>query len=127
MKQSQKFDLEDRLIDFAIGIDDIIEELPDNRLGRYIAGQMIRSGTSPALNYGEVMAAESTNDFIHKMKVILKELRETYVCFKIIRRKPLIQKFMKYESIYKENDELIAIFVSSIKTANRNKVNKKRK
>ena len=127
MKQSQKFDLEDRLIDFALGIDDIIEELPDSRLGRYIAGQMIRSGTSPALNYGEVMAAESTNDFIHKMKVILKELRETFVCFKIIRRKPLIQNFMRYESIYKENDELIAIFVSSIKTANRNKVNKKQK
>ena len=127
MKQSQKFDLEDRLIDFALGIDDIIEELPDSRLGRYIAGQMIRSGTSTALNYGEVMAAESTNDFIHKMKVILKELRETFVCFKIIRRKPLIQNFMRYESIYKENDELIAIFVSSIKTANRNKVNKKQK
>ena len=127
MKQLQKFDLEDRLIDFALGIDDIIEELPDSRLGRYIAGQMIRSGTSPALNYGEVMAAESTNDFIHKMKVILKELRETFVCFKIIKRKPLIQNFMRYESIYKENDELIAIFVSSIKTANRNKVNKKQK
>ncbi len=59
MNQPKKFDLEDRLIDFALGIDDIIEELPSNRLGNYIAGQMIRSGTSPALNYGEVMAAES--------------------------------------------------------------------
>ncbi len=72
MKHSPKFDLENRLIDFALGVNNIIEEIPDSRLGKYIAGQMIRSGTSPALNYGEVMAAESTNDFIHKMKIILK-------------------------------------------------------
>jgi len=49
---------------------------------------MIRSGTSPALNFGEAMAAESRNDFIHKLKIILKELRETFVCLKIIKRKP---------------------------------------
>jgi len=126
MKQLRKFDLEDRLIEFALIIDDVIEELPDSRLGKYIAGQMIRSGTSPALNYGEAMSAESTNDFIHKMKIILKELRETYVCFKIIKRKPLIQDFKKHESSYGENDELIVIFASSIKTAKRNQRNKKK-
>ena len=125
MTKSQKFDLEDRLIEFVIRVDTIVEELPDTRLGKYIAGQMIRSGTSPALNYGEVMAAESPNDFIHKMKIILKELRETFVCFKIIKRKPLLTNFSKYESSFRENDELIAIFASSIKTAKRNKLNKK--
>lgn len=125
MKQLRKFDLEDRLIEFALIIDDVIEDLPDSRLGKYIAGQMIRSGTSPALNYGEAMAAESTNDFIHKMKIILKELRETFVCFKIVKRKPLIRDFKKYESSYIENDELIAIFASSIKTAKRNQKNRK--
>ncbi len=125
MTKSQKFDLEDRLIEFVIRVDTIVEELPDTRLGKYIAGQMIRSGTSPALNYGEVMAAESPNDFIHKMKIILKELRETFVCFKIIKRKPLLTNFSKYESSFRENDELIAIFASSIKTAKRNKLKKK--
>ncbi len=122
MKNHGKFDLEDRLIDFAINIDELIDLLPQNRLGKYIAAQMIRSGTSPALNYGEVMAAESANDFIHKMKIILKELRETFVCFKIIKRKPLIKDFNKCQHLYSENDELIAIFVTSIKTAQKNKI-----
>ncbi|RLD32905.1 MAG: four helix bundle protein [Bacteroidetes bacterium] len=117
----KKYDLEDRLIDFVIQIDDIIEKLPNTRLGNYLAGQMIRSGTSPALNYGEAQGAESTNDFIHKLKIILKELRETFVCLKIIKRKPLIEPNDDLENTYIENNELISIFVSSIKTAKRNK------
>ena len=119
-----KYDLEDRLIDFVLIVDNIVEKLPETRLGRHIAGQMIRSGTSPALNYGEAMAAESRKDFIHKMKVILKELRETFVCLKIIKRKPLITPIADVESTYKENNELISIFVKSIQTANRNKLKK---
>jgi four helix bundle protein len=79
---NSKYDLEDRLIDFAIIVDDIVEVLPNTRLGNYISGQMIRSGCSPALNYGEAQSAESRNDFIHKMKLILKELRETMVSLK---------------------------------------------
>ena len=121
----RKFDLEDRLIDFVLQIDDIVEELPNTKLGNYIAGQMIRSGTSPALNYGEAMGAESSNDFIHKMKVVLKELRETFVCLKIIKRKPLIESNDKLESAYNENNELISIFVKSIQTAKNNKNRKK--
>ncbi len=117
----KKYDLEDRLIDFVIQIDDIIEKLPNTRLGNYLAGQMIRSGTSPALNYGEAQGAESTNDFIHKLTIILKELRETFVCLKIIKRKPLIEPNDDLENTYIENNELISIFVSSIKTAKRNK------
>jgi four helix bundle protein len=70
------------------------------------------------------MAAESRNDFIHKLKIILKELRETFVCLKIIKHKPLITPFSKFESAYNENNELIAIFVKSIQTA---KTNQKKK
>jgi four helix bundle protein len=122
---NRKFDLEDRLIDFALAISDIVEMLPGTRLGNQIAGQLIRSGTSPALNYGEAMSAESTNDFIHKMKIILKELRESFVCLKIIKRKPLIKPFEPYEPTYTENNELIAIFVKSIQTAKTNQLKKK--
>lgn len=120
MKEIKTFDLEDRLIDFVLKIEETVESLPNTRLGSYLAGQMIRSGTSPALNYGEAMAAESRNDFIHKMKIILKELRETFICLKIIKKKPLIEPYSKIEIVYKENNELIAIFVKSIQTAKSN-------
>ena len=118
----RKFYLEDRLIDFAIAISEIVEILPNTKFGNQIAGQLIRSGSSPALNYGEAMSAESTNDFIHKLKIILKELRESFVCLKIIKRKPLIQTSENLELVYKENNELIAIFVKSIQTAKTNQI-----
>ena len=120
MKKERTFNLENRLIEFVLEIDQIVENLPNTRLGNYIAGQIIRSGTAPALNYGEAMAAESRNDFIHKMKIILKELRETFICLKIIKKKPLIKPYSKIEPVYKENNELIAIFVKSIQTAKSN-------
>lgn len=85
-----KYDLEERLIDFAVIITDIVEALPNTRLGNYIAGQLVRSGISPSLNYGEAQSAESRNDFIHKMKIILKELRESMISLKIIERKAYI-------------------------------------
>ncbi len=121
---NKKYDLEDRLIEFVLSIDEIVEKIPTTKLGNYIANQMIRSGTSPALNYGEAMGAESMNDFIHKMKIILKELRETFVCLKIIKRKPLITPVEDIDSVYQENNELIAIFVKSIQTAKKNKLKK---
>ena len=117
---SRKFDLGNRLIDFTILIDNIVEQIPPSRLGNHIAGQLVRCSSSPALNYGEVQSAESTNDFIHKCKIILKELRETRVCLKIIARKPLLPK-EKIEKEIQENNELIAIFVKSIDTAGKKK------
>ena len=69
--------LEDRLIDFAVIIVGVVEALPNSMGGNHIANQLIRSGTSPAPNYGEAQSAESRKDFIHKMKISLKELRET--------------------------------------------------
>ena len=117
----RNFDLENRLIDFAIRISEVVESLPKTKLANQVGSQMIKSGTSPALNYGEAQSAESQNDFIHKMKVVLKELRETYVCLKIIIRKPLITPVSKLDSILQENNELISIFVKSIETATKNK------
>jgi len=83
----RKFDLEERLIDFASNIVDVAEALPNTIAGNHLAGQLVRSGTAPALQYGEAQAAESRQDFIHKMKVALKELRETYNCSRIIKKK----------------------------------------
>jgi len=93
---NQRFDLEDRLIDFAILVDDVVESLPNTRFGSYISGQLVRSGCSPAMNYGEAQSAESRNDFIHKMKIILKELRESMVSLKLIKKEVLINQ----ESFY---------------------------
>ncbi len=121
MNSAKKYDLEDRLIEFAIKIIELVEELPKNRAGNHIAGQLIRCGTSPALNYGEVQSSESQKDFIHKMKIILKELRETNVCLKIIKRKPLIRQSQRHDKVIKECNELISIFVSSIRTAQKPK------
>ncbi|MFH0867422.1 MAG: four helix bundle protein [Bacteroidota bacterium] len=114
------FDLEERLIEFTLLIYRIVELLPDNRIGNYIAGQLIKSGTSPTFNYGEAQSAESVSDFIHKMSICLKELRETLISLRIIKRKPLIQNEI-IDVVLVECNELISIFVSSIFTARRNK------
>jgi len=116
---NSKYDLEERLIDFAVMIADIIEALPNTRLGNYIAGQLVRSGCSPALNYGEAQSAESRNDFIHKMKVILKELRESMISLKIIKRRE-IHNLENTVLAISECNQLIAIFVKSIETAKKN-------
>ena len=116
---TKKFDLDERLIEFASTIIDISEALPKTFAGNHIAGQLVRSGTSPALHYGEAQSAESRNDFIHKMKIILKELRESLISLKLIERK----KMYDPNIVMKAKDEcnqLIAIFVKSIETAKRN-------
>jgi four helix bundle protein len=64
------YDLEDRLIDFALQVDEIIEVLPNTNLANHIGSQLVRSCTSPALNYGEAQSAESQKDFVHKLKIV---------------------------------------------------------
>ena len=118
---NSKYDLEERLIDFAVIIADITEALPSTRLGNYVAGQLVRSGCSPALNYGEAQSAESRNDFIHKMKVILKELRESMISLKIIEKRGMYN-FDKTSIVKDECNQLIAIFVKSIETAKKNNI-----
>ncbi len=121
---NKKYDLEERLIQFTLQIIDIVEMLPNTRAGNHIAGQLLRSGTSPAFNYGEAQVAESRNDFIHKMKIWLKELKETHVALQIIRRKPLVKDFTKVDKGIIECKELISIFVRSVETARKNKSSK---
>ena len=119
-KEIRDFDLEDRLIDFAVRVIRVAESLPKSKVGIHIAGQLIRSGTSPAPNYGEAQSAESRLDFIHKMKICLKELRETRTWLRMIVRASLIKPESKIEPLLDENDQLISIFVTSIRTARQN-------
>ena len=123
MSKDDKFDLEERLIDFAARCIKVAESLSSTRAGLHLADQLTRSGTSPALNYGEAQAAESRKDFIHKMKVCLKELRETAICLRIIVRSKMLI-FEKLQPLLNEVNELISIFVTSINTAKKNMENK---
>jgi len=100
----------------------LTERLPESKAVRYLADQLIRSGTSPALNYGEARSAESSVDFIHKMKVCLKELREAYITLQILQKKIGINKeIVSLEQSISECNELISIFVKSIQTAEENR------
>ena len=115
------YDLEDRLIDYTCRMIDVTESLPKTRSGKYMAGQLIKSCHSPAFNYSESQAAESPDDFIHKLKVVLKELKECRTSLKIIIKKGFISPKAKKEPIYKETEELIAIIGKCISTAEKNK------
>ena len=88
----QRYDLEERLLEFSIRIIKIVEQLPNSKTGNHIAGQLLRSGTSPYPNHGEAQAAESPKDFVHKLLISFKELRETQRWLKLIQRVPLIKK-----------------------------------
>ena len=118
-KSNSKYDLEERLIEFAVRIIDLAEALPRTVASKNLGSQIVRSGTSPALNYAEAQSAESKNDFVHKMKICLKELRETLVCLKIIMLKGYFKE-NKLAALLQENSELISIFVKSIQTAKNN-------
>jgi four helix bundle protein len=121
MESRKVFDLEERLIAFMVRTMGVVEALPSTRVGNHIAGQLVRCGSSPAPNYSEARAAESRSDFNHKMRICLKELRETRVWLIAIQRKPLIEPSAKLDPLVAECDELIAIFVSSIATAIKNR------
>lgn len=119
-----KFDLEERLIKFAVNVINITDKLYTSYAGVHLAKQLIRSGTAPALNYAEAISAESRKDFIHKVKTALKELRETLICLRIISEKSLSKELKLLESAVRESNELISIFVTSIKTAKQNELSK---
>ena len=121
MMNEKKFDLQDRLVDFAVRIIKLAEALPNTKSGNHIQGQLLRSGTSPAPNYGEAQGAESAADFIHKLKIALKELRETEVWLKIIIKAELVIPTSKISPLLEEANELISILFSSVKTAKENK------
>lgn len=118
-EKAREFDLEDRLIDYASSIIELTESLPNTRAGNHVASQLLRSGTAAAPNYGEAQAAESRKDFVHKMGICLKELRESRIWLRIIRRREMLKDPLLAPNM-RETEELIRIFKTSIATAKRN-------
>ena len=114
--ERKKYDLEERLLDSSVRIIRLVERLPNTKAGNHVAGQLLRSGTSPSPNHGEAQAAESPKDFVHKLRVALKEFRETHRWLKLIRRVPLVETPELLDDLLAETDELIRIFVANIKT-----------
>jgi four helix bundle protein len=119
-KNDRKFDLEERLLEFASAVIDLSETLPTTRAGNHVAGQILRSGISPYPNHGEAEDAESREDFIHKLKICLKELRETRRWARLIKRKEWVKETVSLIFILGESEELIRIFFSSVQTAKKN-------
>ena len=114
--QSRADELEERLIDFAVRVVNLSASLPKTPAGKHIAGQIMRSGTSPAPNYGEARGAESHADFIHKLRIVLKELNETSIWLRVIERSRMLRKELIVD-IVGENKELCRIFTASLRTA----------
>jgi four helix bundle protein len=112
-----KTELEDRLIKFSVRSYKLTGQLQKSDFTSTLSNQLIRSSTSAALNYGEAQGSETTRDFIHKIGVVIKELRESRVNFKIIKESDICRDSADLERILKENDELIAILYSTLKTA----------
>lgn len=114
--QSQADELEDRLIEFAVRIVRLSARLPRTPAGKHIAGQILRAGTAPAPNYGEARGAESHADFVHKLRIVLKELNETSIWLRIIERCGLLESQL-LSNIMQESKALSRIFTCSLKTA----------
>jgi four helix bundle protein len=119
-KQRTGDDLADRLLEFAARIGKVVDALPNTRLGRHIAGQLVRSGTAPAPNYAEACGAESRRDFAHKLSIALKELRESRCWLQLIMKSELLEEQRLFE-ILGECEQLCAIVAKSIVTAKANK------
>src|SRR5678815_4535387 len=100
--QSKADELEERLVNFAVRIIRLTSGLPKTAAARHIAAQILRSGTSPAPNYGEARGAESTNDFVHKLGLVLKELNETFIWLRVIERSRILRREM-LSDIMEEN------------------------
>ncbi len=111
-------ELSDRLLDFAARIGKLADALPDTRMGRHIAGQIIRSGTSAAQNYEEGCAAESRREFAHKLQICLKELRETRLWLRLILRASLLSE-KRLTKLLEEADSLCKIIGKTVVTAKR--------
>ena len=116
---SKKYDLEERLLEYAASIVRLVEKMARTKAGNHIGGQLLRSGTAPFLNHGEAEAAESSRDFVHKMGICLKELRESKRGLLLTRKVPLVKSLADVEPLLAETEELIKIFFVSIRTASR--------
>lgn len=112
-----KFDLEERLLDYSASVIRLVEKLPPTRASSHVAGQLMRAGTAALPNHGEAQGAESRDDFIHKMSLGLKELREAFRWLRLLKRVPMIQPTTRVDPVLAETEELIKIFSASIRTA----------
>jgi four helix bundle protein len=111
------FDLEDRLLDFAARIIRVSESMKPTPAGRHVGDQLLRSGTSPFANHGEAEGAESLNDFVHKLRICYKELRESRRWMRLAQRADLLEQPERLTPLLDEADELIRIFAASLRTA----------
>ena len=109
-------ELSERLWKFAARVGKVVDALPDTRLGRHVAGQLVRCGTAPPPNYDESCAAESRRDFVHKLGIALKELKETrgWLRFIVIAG---VLRARRIAPLHEESQELIKILGKSISTA----------
>ena len=121
---NEKYDLEERLLDYSVAIIRFVEGMTKSESGSHVARQLLRSGTAPMAHHGEAQAAESPKDFIHKMRIALKELRETSRWLKVSLRVPLTKALDQNEAMLRETDELIRIFFASIRTTQSKQVTK---
>lgn len=112
-----KYELESRLIEFSVSTIKLSRKMNRSYVAKHLSSQLICSGTSVSLNYGEAMSGESIRDFIHNMKIILKELRESHICLKIVERANLCSDLISLNRVKKGDNELISIIVASINTA----------
>ncbi|ADE53213.1 four helix bundle protein [Coraliomargarita akajimensis] len=117
------YDLEERLLEFSVRTIRLTRTIESSEAGRHVSNQLLRSSTSPLANHGEAQGAESAKDFVHKLKISLKELRETQRWLKLVKRVPLVERPELLDGLLSETDQLIRIFVASINTA-QTKLNK---
>jgi len=120
MTQESKFDLEQRLLIYATSIVRIVDMMDRTATGAHVGQQLMRAGTSPLFNQGEAQSAESSKDFIHKMKICLKELRETRRALLLVQHVPLMRNTEPLAAALQETEQLIRIFFTSIRTASTN-------
>lgn len=108
-------DIEERLVEFAVRVIRLCDSLPKTRAGNHVAGQLLRCGTAPAAMYAEARGAESTDDFIHKLKICLKEMNESRAWLRIVTQSAMVPQ-AKLEPLAQEADELCRILNASVKT-----------
>ena len=121
MPENVKYDLEERLLEFSARVIRVSESMVRTPAGLHVSNQLLRAGTSPYANHAEAEDAESADDFIHKLKLCVKETRETWRWLRLIRHVPLVKKPALLNPLIDETDQLIRIFRQSVLTARKNK------
>jgi four helix bundle protein len=124
VEEKGAYDLVDRLLEYAARVIRLCESPPQTRAGNHVAGQFLRCGTSPLANHAEAQGAESRRDFVHKLAICLKEIKECRRWLRLVQRIPLVAPPAKLDDLAHETEELIRIFASSVRTAMGNRQQK---